>query len=107
MKVLSEEEMQNCLVVEILMKLRLYIILNELNNVMKVSSIKLQQIVEKLIYIVCETQLNIIFMIECLSQNLINVQIEHIKAAKWILWYLRKIISYSLKYESVIDIYIN
>ena len=82
MKVLSEEEMQNCLVVEILMKLRLYIILNELNNVMKVSSIKLQQIVEKLIYIVCETQLNIIFMIECLSQNLINIKVEHIKVTK-------------------------
>jgi len=55
MKILSEEEMQNCSVIKKSMKLRLYVILNELNNVMKISSIKLQQVIEKLMYIVCET----------------------------------------------------
>ncbi len=55
MKVLSEEKMQNCLVVKILMKLRLYIILNESDDIMKVSSAELQQIVEKLMYIICKT----------------------------------------------------
>jgi len=34
--------MQDCLAVKILIKLKLYIILNELNDVTKVSSIKLQ-----------------------------------------------------------------
>jgi len=64
------------------MKSELYITLDKSNNVMKVSTVNLQQIVEKLMYIVCETQSNIIFMIECLSQNLINIRIEHIKVTK-------------------------
>ncbi len=34
--------MQDCLAVKILIKLKLYIILNEFNDVTKVSSIKLQ-----------------------------------------------------------------
>ncbi len=55
MKVLSEEKMWNCLAVKVLIKLRLYIILNESDNVMKASSVKLQWVVEKLMYIVCET----------------------------------------------------
>ena len=42
MKVLLKEEMQNCSAVEVLMKLELYVILNESDNVMKVSSIELQ-----------------------------------------------------------------
>ena len=42
MKVLSEKKMQNCLTVEVSMKLRLYVILNELNNTIKVSSVELQ-----------------------------------------------------------------
>jgi hypothetical protein len=46
MKILSEEEMQNCSAVKVLMKLRLYITLNKINNLMKVSSTDLQWIVE-------------------------------------------------------------
>ena len=42
MKVLSKEKMQNCSAVKVLMKLELYIILNELNNIIKVSSAELQ-----------------------------------------------------------------
>jgi len=42
MKVLLEKEMQNCSVIEIFMKSELYIVLNELDNVMKVNSINLQ-----------------------------------------------------------------
>ncbi len=67
MKVLSEEKMQNCSAVKVLMKLRLYVILNESDNAIKVSSVKLQWIIEKSMYIVCKTQLNIVFMIGCLS----------------------------------------
>ena len=74
--------MRNCSTVKISMKSELYVTLNKSNNTMKVSTADLQQIVEKLMYIACETQLNIVFMIECLSQNLINIRIEHIKAAK-------------------------
>jgi hypothetical protein len=107
MKILSEKKMQNCSAVEVSMKLKSYITLNEMNNVMKVSSVNLQWIVEKLMYIACETWSNIVFMIECLSQNLIDAQIEHIKAVKWVMWYLRKIISYDLRYESVMNIYTN
>jgi len=46
-------------------------------------------------------------MIECLSQNLINVQIKHIKFAKWVMWYLKETTNYELKYESVINICTN
>jgi hypothetical protein len=42
MKILSEEEMQNCSAVEVSMKLRLYVTLNESNNVMKANSAELQ-----------------------------------------------------------------
>ena len=62
MKVLSKEEMQNCSAVEVLMKLRLYVILNESNNTIEVSSAELQWVIEKLMYIVCKTWLNIVFM---------------------------------------------
>ncbi len=33
MKILLKEKMQNCLIIKVLMKLKLYIILNELNNI--------------------------------------------------------------------------
>jgi len=82
MKVLLEEEMQDCSAIKVSMKSELYIILNESDDAIKVSTVNLQQIVEKLMYITCKTQSNIVFMIECLSQNLIDVKIEHIKAAK-------------------------
>jgi len=49
MKVLLEKEMRDCLHVEILMKSKLFIILDKLNNAMKVSTVNLQWIVEKLI----------------------------------------------------------
>jgi len=75
MKVLSEEEIQNCSAVKVSMKFELYVTLNELNNAMKVSTVNLQQIVKKLIYITCKTQSNIVFIMRCLSQNLIDVRI--------------------------------
>ncbi len=55
MKVLSEEEIQNYLIIKVLIKSELYIMLNELNNVIKASSAELQWVVEKLMYIVCKT----------------------------------------------------
>ena len=58
-------------------------------------------------YIACKTQSNIVFMIECLNQNLINVRIEHIKAAKQVMQYLKKTTNYSLRYESKSEICTN
>jgi len=52
---------------KISMKFKLYVTLNKLNNAMKVSTVNLQQIVKKLMYIACETQSDIVFVIECLS----------------------------------------
>jgi hypothetical protein len=46
MKILSKEKMQNCSVVEVSMKLRSYVTLNESDNIIKANSVKLQQIVE-------------------------------------------------------------
>ncbi len=42
MKVLLKKEMQNCLILEVSMKLRSYVMLNESDNVMKTSSAELQ-----------------------------------------------------------------
>jgi len=67
----------------------------------------MQWIVEKLMYISCDTQSDIIFVIECLSLNFIDVQIEHIKVVKWVMQYLKKITSYELKYKSIRNICIN
>ena len=74
--------MKNCSAVKVSMKSELYIIFDKSNNAMKVCTVNLQQIVEKLMYIACKTQSNIVFMIECLSQNLTDVKIEHIKVTK-------------------------
>ena len=63
MKVLSEEEMRDCSAVKVSMKSESYITLDKSNNAMKVSTADLQWIIEKLMYIVCKTQSNIVFMI--------------------------------------------
>jgi len=82
MKVLSEKEMKNCSTLKVSMKFQLNITHNKSNNAMKVSTVNLQQIIEKLMYIACKMQSNIVFMIEYLSQNFNDIKIEHIKAVK-------------------------
>jgi len=89
------------------MKSKSYVTLNESNNAMKVSTVNLQWIVKKLMYIVCETQSNITFMIECLSQNFTDVRIKHIKVIKWVMWYLKRTMNYDLRYKSKLKICIN
>lgn len=93
--------MQNCFIAEVLMKSESYIMLNKQNDTIKINSTDLQYIVEKLMYIVCDTQSNIIFTVKCFSQNLTDTQVKHIKTAKWVMWYLCETISYSLKYETI------
>jgi len=74
--------MRNFSTVKVSMKSELYVTLDKSDNAMKVSTVNLQQIIEKLMYIACETQSNITFMIKYLSQNLINVRTEYIKVTK-------------------------
>ena len=64
--------MQDCSPVEVLMKLRSFITLNEVGDSDEASLKNLQQIVEKLMYITCSTQSDIAFTVECLSQNIMN-----------------------------------
>jgi len=45
-------------------------------------------------------------MIECLSQNLTDIRIEYIKVAKWVIWYLKRIMNYNLRYELKLKIHI-
>jgi len=59
--------MKNYSYVEIFMKSESFITLNKINNIIKASSTDMQWIVEKLMYIVCNTWSDIVFMIECLS----------------------------------------
>jgi len=99
--------MQNCSAIKVSMKSESYVTLNKSNIVMKVSTVNLQWIVEKLMYITCKTQSDIVFVIECLSQNFIDVRIEHIKAVKWVMQYLKETMNYSLKYESKLKICMN
>jgi len=49
------------------MKSELFIILNKMNNIIKANTVNIQQIIEKLMYIVYNTQSDIVFVIECLS----------------------------------------
>jgi len=107
MKFLSEEEMQNYSAVKVSMKSESYITLDKSNNAMKVSTVNLQWIVKKLMYIAYETWSNIVFMIECLSQNLINIRIEHIKITKWVIQYLKETTNYDLRYRSKLKICTN
>lgn len=64
--------MQDCSSVEISMKLRSFIILNKAEDSDEVSLKNLQQIVKKLMYIACDTQSDIAFVMKCLSQNIID-----------------------------------
>ena len=62
--------MQDCSPVKISMKLTLFITLNEAGDSDEASLKNLQQIVKKLMYIAYSTQSDIIFAVECLSQNI-------------------------------------
>ena len=54
------------------MKSELFITLNKAGDSDEVSLKNLQQIVEKLMYIACSTQPDIVFTVKCLSQNIID-----------------------------------
>jgi len=58
-------------------------------------------------YIACNTQSDIVFVIECLSQNFTDVWIEHIKVTKWVIWYLKETMNYDLRYRSKLKICTN
>jgi len=58
-------------------------------------------------YIACKTQSDIVFTIECLSQNFINIKIKYIKVTKQVMWYLKEITNYELRYKLVINIHTN
>jgi len=55
MKVLLEEKMKNYSHIKIFIKSKSFIILNKINNIMKTNLTNIQQIVEKLMYIACNT----------------------------------------------------
>ena len=69
-EVLQEEGMQDCSPVEVSIKLKSFIILNEAGDSDEASLKNLQYFVEKLMYITCSTQSDITFTVECLNQNI-------------------------------------
>jgi hypothetical protein len=65
-------------------EVKIFITLNEMNNTTTVSSANLQWIVESWCTLHWHTVKHS-FMIECLSQNLIDVRLKHIKMIKWVM----------------------
>ena len=58
-------------------------------------------------YIACSTWPDIAFAVECLSQNIIDPQAEHIKVIKQVMQYLKGTTSFDLMFKVKVNIYIN
>ena len=81
-EVLLQEEMRDCSPVEVPMKPGSFITLDKPEDTDEVELKDLQRIVGKLMYIACGTRPDITFAVGCLSQNVSDPQLSHIKAVK-------------------------
>ena len=64
------------------MKPESFITLNESEDTDEVKLKDLQRIVDKLMYIACRIRPDITFTVDCLSQNVSDLQLSHIKVVK-------------------------
>ena len=97
-EVLSQEGMRDCSPVEVPMKPGSYITLDETDDDVEANLKDLQRIVGKLMYIACGTRPDIAFAVGCLSQNITDPRLGHMKAAKRIMRYLKGTIGLGLMY---------
>lgn len=99
-EVLLQEGMRDCSPVEVPMKPGSFITLDEPEDTDEAELKDLQRIVGKLMYIACGTRPDIAFAVGCLSQNVSDPRLGHIKAAKRVMRYLKGTIRYGLVYGS-------
>ena len=62
-----------------------------------------QHMIERLLYIACETCPDIIFAVGCLSQQCSDSQISHIRAIRRVLQYLKRMMNLEIHYNSLYD----
>ena len=55
-------------------------------------------------YLVCRCQLDISFVVRCLSQNISDLQVSYVKTAKQVLQYLQETVKFCIVYEELIYI---
>ena len=101
--VLLEESLLSCNTVSIPIVPGLYIILKEENDRDYTEITTYQQLIEKLLYIACETCPDVAFTVGCLSQQCSDPQIGHIKAIRRVLQYLKKTMNLEIHYNSLYD----
>ena len=78
-----------------------YITLKEENDRDHTEITTYQQLIEKLLYIACETHPDITFAVGCLSQQCSDPQISHIKAIRRVLQYLKRTINLEIHYNDL------
>ena len=79
----------------------LYITLKDNSNSDPTEITTYQQLIEKLLYIACETHSDITFAVSCLSQQCSDPQIDHIKVIRRVLQYLKKMMNLRIHYNSL------
>ena len=60
-----------------------------------------QHLIEKLLYITCETCSDITFTVNCLSQQCSDPQISYIRAIRRVLQYLKRTMNLEIHYNSL------
>ena len=78
-----------------------YITLKDNSNSDHTEIITYQQLIEKLLYIACETHSDIAFAVDCLSQQCSDPQIDYIKAIRRVLQYLKRTMNLGIHYNSL------
>ena len=79
----------------------LYITLEDDSNSDHTEITTYQQLIEKLLYIACETHPDIVFVVGCLSQQCSDPQISHTKAIRRVLQYLKRTMNLEIHYNSL------
>lgn len=90
--------MTNCKTSNLLTKVGLFIEITEANDYKKANLVTYQQLIWKLMYLVFNIKLNIIFIIGKLSRHNINSQQGHFQVAKRVVCYFIKMMQLRLIY---------
>lgn len=97
---IKSENMIDCNLINIPMKVRCFIEMSEPGNYEEVDIKPYQRLIEKLMYLLCGTRLDIAFAVGQLSKHNLDCRAGHIKVAKKVMRYLKEMIHLGLVYES-------
>ena len=91
--------MTDCNSVNILIKIRCFIDMQEPKDYKEVKIKPYQQLIGKLMYLLCGTRPDIFFAVRQLNKYNADLQIGHMKAAKKVICYLKNIMHLGLIYN--------